>query len=76
MFSVFADQLFYSCGKRRQELMSLHLYDLDTKRGTLMIRQGKGSKDRMLPVGERALGWADKYITDVTQGETPLQRSE
>jgi len=61
-------ELFYSCGMRRRELMSLHLYDLDTERGTLMIRQGKGSKDRMLPVGERALDWADKYITDVRPG--------
>ena len=40
------------------ELMELKLYDLDAERQTLMIRQGKGAKDRMVPVGERALDWA------------------
>lgn len=61
-------ELFYSTGIRRRELMELKLYDLDTERQTLMVRQGKGAKDRMVPVGERALDWADKYITDVRPG--------
>ena len=34
---------------------NLKLYDLDLERGTLMVRQGKGKKDRMVPIGERAL---------------------
>ncbi len=48
--------------------MGLKLYGLDTERQTLMIRQGKGAKERMVLVGERALDWADKYITDVRPG--------
>ena len=28
----------------------------------MMIRQGKGKKDRHIPIGERALAWIDKYI--------------
>ena len=30
-----------------------------------MIRQGKGRKDRMVPIGERAVLWIKKYLTDV-----------
>ena len=30
-----------------------------------MVRQGKGRKDRMIPIGERALAWIDKYREDV-----------
>lgn len=45
--------------------MGLHLHDVDADRGTVMIRQGKGKKDRMIPIGERALGWIAKYRDDV-----------
>jgi hypothetical protein len=34
-------------------------------RGTMMVRMGKGKKDRMIPIGERALAWIDRYITEV-----------
>ncbi|MEJ7805890.1 MAG: site-specific tyrosine recombinase XerC [Telluria sp.] len=58
-------EVFYSTGIRRMELMHLKQYDLDTERGTLMIRQGKGRKDRFLPIGERACKWTDKYLLEV-----------
>lgn len=38
--------------------------NLDVDRGTVMIRQGKGRKDRLIPIGERALKWIDKYLTE------------
>jgi integrase/recombinase XerD len=46
---------------RRSELMGLSLFDIDRERGTVMIRQGKGKKDRMIPIGERAVTWIDRY---------------
>src|SRR5436309_14130179 len=52
----------YSTGMCRLELASLKLYDLDTERGTVMIRQGKGKKDRVIPIGERAAAWIEKYV--------------
>jgi len=58
-------ETFYSTGMRRMELASLKLYDLDIERGTVMIRLGKGKKDRMIPIGSRALAWIDKYVTEV-----------
>ena len=58
-------EVFYSSGMRRMELMGLKLHDLDTERGTVMIRQGKGSKDRFIPIGSRACAWVDKYLAEV-----------
>ncbi|MEJ1334504.1 MAG: site-specific tyrosine recombinase XerC [Candidatus Sedimenticola sp. (ex Thyasira tokunagai)] len=58
-------ETLYSTGMRRMELIGLKLYDIDVDRGTVMIRQGKGKKDRMIPIGERALAWIDKYLIEV-----------
>lgn len=58
-------ETFYSTGIRRMELINLRLYDLDAERGTLMVRLGKGRKDRMVPIGERAIAWITKYLNDV-----------
>ena len=46
------------------ELLGLKLYDLDQERGTVFIRQGKGKKDRMIPMGERAFSWVMRYIEE------------
>ena len=58
-------EIFYSTGMRRLELIGLHVYDVDAERGVVMIRQGKGKKDRVVPVGARALAWTDKYVQQV-----------
>lgn len=58
-------ETLYSTGIRRMELANLKLYDLDTERGTIMVRQGKGKKDRMVPVGGRAVAWIEKYLAEV-----------
>src|SRR5919198_2701074 len=58
-------ETLYSTGMRRSELIGLKLYDLDAERGTIMVRQGKGKKDRMIPIGERAVLWIEKYLADV-----------
>jgi site-specific recombinase XerC len=54
-------ETLYSTGMRRTELAGLSLFDIDRERGTVMIRQGKGKKDRMIPIGERALAWIERY---------------
>ena len=58
-------EVFYATGMRRMELANLKLFDIDQDRGTVMIRQGKGKKDRHIPIGERALSWVAKYASDV-----------
>jgi integrase/recombinase XerD len=57
-------ETFYSTGVRRKELVQLKLYNVDRERATLTIRQGKGKKDRMIPIGERALAWIEKYLRE------------
>jgi integrase/recombinase XerD len=61
-------ETFYSTGMRRQELTHLCPSDLDVERGTVLIRQGKWKKDRMIPIGERALAWIERYQTEVRPG--------
>jgi len=58
-------ETLYSTGMRRMELMNLQVFDVDAERGTVMIRQGKGRKDRMVPIGDRAIAWIEKYRDDV-----------
>jgi len=58
-------ELFYSCGLRRAELCRLELTDLNTERRTLTIRRGKGKKDRVVPVGARAVAWLERYLKEV-----------
>ncbi len=61
-------ETFYSTGMRRSELIGLKLYDMDIERGTVTIRQGKGKKDRMIPIGDRASAWIDRYLIEVRPG--------
>ena len=58
-------ELFYSAGIRRSELAKLQLHDLNRERQTLQIRQGKNHKDRVVPVGSRALTWLERYLDEV-----------
>ena len=58
-------ELFYSAGIRRSELINLRLYDLDLDRGTIIVRQGKGQRDRIVPIGDRAVAWLQKYLSDI-----------
>src|SRR6266540_2838988 len=54
----------YSTGLRRMELIRLRLYDLDLARGVVVVREGKGRKDRVVPIGERAIAWLEKYLDE------------
>jgi len=55
-------ETLYSTGIRRTELCCLKVFDLDDERGILTVRAGKGNKDRVVPIGERALLWVRKYL--------------
>ena len=58
-------EVLYSTGIRRAELAAVRLPDLDAERGTLTVRLGKGKKDRVVPIGERALMWVGRYLDEV-----------
>jgi integrase/recombinase XerD len=56
-------EVLYSTGLRVSELTSLRVTDLDTKVGCVRCI-GKGDKERIVPVGKKALGMVDKYLRD------------
>jgi integrase/recombinase XerD len=58
-------ETLYSTGMRRAELTGLRADDLDLNRGTVFVRQGKGAKDRVVPIGERACRWVERYLFQV-----------
>ncbi|TFV95641.1 integrase [Algoriphagus kandeliae] len=53
--------LIYACGLRRGELLNLRLGDVDSKRGLLRINQGKGAKDRVVPISEKVVEMLRDY---------------
>lgn len=57
-------ELLYATGVRRMEAAGIGVYDVDLPRGTLWVRQGKGGRQRVVPLGERAAAWVGKYLSD------------
>lgn len=55
-------EVLYGCGLRRSELVGLDLYDVDLKAGTILVREGKGGKTRLLPVAGAARRALRHYI--------------
>ena len=60
-------ETFFSTGVRRRELCGLKIDDVNFFRKTVMIREGKWKKDRLIPIGESALFWAGKYLNEVRE---------
>ncbi|MBV5097558.1 site-specific tyrosine recombinase XerC [Tenebrionicola larvae] len=57
-------EVLYSTGMRRMELAGLKLHSINDNNGTVMICQGKGRKDRLIPIGERARQWVRRYVAE------------
>lgn len=58
-------ELAYSSALRPREIYSLKITDIDFARGVLFIRMSKGRKDRLVPVGTKALYGIGEYIEKV-----------
>jgi integrase/recombinase XerD len=54
-------ELMYACGLRASETIGLHLSDIDLEEGMLRAT-GKGSKERLVPVGRQALAAVGIYL--------------
>lgn len=54
-------EFLYATGIRASELVHLKLSDVDLERG-IVICLGKGSKERMVPVGRSAIQWIMRYL--------------
>lgn len=53
--------VIYSCGLRLKEVLGLEVRDIDSARMVLHIRQGKGQKERLMPLSPRLLGVLRDY---------------
>ena len=58
-------EIFWATGMRISELLSLTVSDINFNEGLVTIRQGKGGKDRVVPLGKGTLGWIGEYIQRV-----------
>ena len=66
-------EALYSTGMRRAELTNLRADDIDLTRGTGFIRQGKGNKDRVVPIGSRACRWIERYVFEVRPAQIDVE---
>ncbi len=58
-------ELAYSSALRPREVYELKIPNIDFKQGILFIEQSKNKKDRIVPVGIKALAWIKKYLKEV-----------
>mgnify|MGYP000678171646 CR=1 FL=1 len=55
-------EMMYGIGLRVGEIVKLAVTDVDMREGKIFIRQAKGRKDRIVPIGKNALSLLKKYI--------------
>ena len=58
-------ELIYATGLRRKEACCLQLQDADTGQGYLHVREGKGNKDRVVPLGKQLCEMIGRYLAFV-----------
>lgn len=58
-------ETLYSTGMRASECYRLQIPDINFADGLVRINYGKGSKDRIVPIGSTALHFIERYITEV-----------
>src|SRR5690554_7278457 len=56
-------ELMYACGLRVSELVGLPANGVNLRQGVLRV-SGKGGKERLVPLGEEARHWLEKYLED------------
>lgn len=59
-------ELLYACGLRISELTGLTIGALNIRQGVVRVT-GKGSKERLIPIGQEAMLWIERYMTEARQ---------
>ena len=55
-------ELLYACGIRTSELCNLKVEEVDLKEQTVLVVNGKGGKSRLMPIGQYATLYIEKYL--------------
>ncbi len=56
-------ELLYASGLRVSELVNIHIAEVSTQDGVVRVT-GKGSKTRLVPMGQEAAEWIDRYLAE------------
>jgi integrase/recombinase XerD len=56
-------EVLYACGLRVSELVGLTLSQLNLRQGVIRV-MGKGSKERLIPLGQEAIDWLERYLSE------------
>ena len=68
-------ELLYACGLRVSELVGIQLTEVILIDGVIRVT-GKGSKTRLVPMGEEAVDWSKKYLAESRQNILNKQTSK
>lgn len=58
-------EVLYSTALRREEISNIELSDVDTDGGYVFVREGKGSKDRVVPLGKSVCDLVKSYLLEI-----------
>ncbi|KPJ93116.1 MAG: recombinase XerD [Gammaproteobacteria bacterium SG8_15] len=68
-------ELLYATGLRVSELVALKIDQINLRQGVVRV-QGKGNKERLVPLGEEAQSWLEQYLSDARHQITPAAASD
>ena len=57
-------EVLYATGLRVTELVSLQLFEVNLNQGVIRV-MGKGGKERLVPLGEEAISWLQRYLVQI-----------
>ncbi|MDK1024252.1 MAG: site-specific tyrosine recombinase XerD [Gammaproteobacteria bacterium] len=56
-------EVLYGCGLRVSELVKLRISEVNLRQGVVRV-MGKGRKERLVPMGEEAMDWVTRFMTE------------
>lgn len=69
-------ETLYATGLRVSELVSLRILDVSLTEGVIRVSQGKGGKDRLVPLGAQAQDWIEDYLQQARPALLGMRHSE
>ncbi len=68
-------EMLYACGLRISELVNTTLSQLNRRQGVVRVI-GKGGKERLVPMGEEALQWVERYCSEAREDFLKRKKSD
>ncbi len=68
-------ELLYATGLRVSELVGLKTGQINLRQGVVRI-QGKGNKERLVPIGQESISWLERYLNDARKQIAPVAASD